>query len=90
MPIAEATIELSLVRRDDASPEKTQAAESRPRDGPDISLFLQQASPPAIVQTYSAVQADPKDSTFEQYQQGGTSDAEIEMQIVAACCELCP
>lgn len=73
----------------DASPEKAQAAKSRPRDGPDISLFLQQASPPAIVQTYSAVQADPKDSTFEQYQQGGTSDAEIGMQIVAVCCELC-
>jgi hypothetical protein len=70
----------------DASPEKAQAAKSRPRDGPDISLFLQQASPPAIVQTYSAVQADPKDSTFEH---GGTSDAEIGMQIVAVCCELC-
>jgi len=74
----------------DASPEKAQAAKSRPRDGPDIFLFLQQASPPAIVQTYSAVQADPKDSTFERHQQDGTSDAEIEMQIVAVCCELCP
>ena len=75
---------------DDASPEKAQAAKGRPRDGPDISLFLQQASPSAIVQTYSAVQADPKDSTFERHQRDGTSDTEIEMQIVAVCCELCP
>jgi len=78
------------VRRDDASPEKAQAAKSRPRDSPDIPLFSQQVSPPAMVQTYSTVQADPKDSTFERQQQDGTSDAEIEMQIVAVCCELCP
>jgi hypothetical protein len=89
VPIAEATIELSLVRRDDASPEKTQAAESRPRDGPDIFLFLQPASPPAIVQTYSTVQAVPKGSTFEHDQQDGTSEAEIEVQIVTVCCEFC-
>ena len=75
---------------DDASPEKAKAAKSRPRDGPDIPLFLQLASSTAIVQTYSAVQADPKDSTFERHQRDGTSDAEIEMQIVAVCCELCP
>jgi len=36
------------------------------------------------------VQADPKDSTFERHQRDGTSDTEIEMQIVAVCCELCP
>ena len=76
MCIAEANIGLSLVRRDEPSPEKAQAAESRPCDGPHISLFLQQASSPAIVQAYSAVQAAPKDSTFEQHPQDGTSDAD--------------
>jgi hypothetical protein len=62
----------------------------RQHNGPDSSLFLQPAGPLAIVQTYSAVQAVPKGSTFEQYQQDRTSEAEIEMQIVAVCYELCP
>ncbi len=61
---------------DDVSPEKAKAAKSRPRDGPDIPLFLQLASSTAIVQTYSAVQADPKDSTFERHRQDGASNAD--------------
>ena len=55
--------------RGDASPDNAQAALNRPRDGPDSSLFLQPASPLAIVQTYSAVQAVPKGSTIEPQQQ---------------------
>ena len=51
------------------------SAKSRPRDGPDIPLFLQLATSTAIVQADSAVQAAPKDSTFERYWQDGTSDA---------------
>ncbi len=75
---------------DEASPDNAQAALNHAHNGPDSSLFLQPAGPLAIVQTYSAVQAVPKGSTFEQYQQDRTSEAEIEMQIVAVCYELCP
>ena len=74
---------------DEASPDNAQAALNHAHNGPDSSLFLQPAGPLAIVQTYSAVQAVPKGSTFEHDQQDGTSEAEIEVQIVTVCCEFC-
>jgi len=81
--IEEATIGLSLVCRESRHPQKkAQATESRPRNGPASSLFLQPAILLAIVQTYSELQAAPKDSTFRTTQQDGTSEADYGAAIV--------
>lgn len=49
------------------SPRKATAKSPR-RHSPPSALFSQPASPLAIVQTYSAVQAAPTDSIFEPHQ----------------------